>query len=392
MSTLHPIDLKPDSDRRIKAGHLWIFSNELKDGFQNLESGEIVEVRAAGGGFVGMATLNPHSLIAARLLTRNREDIGEDFFRQRIRVAHELRISLFGADEHYCRLIYSESDGLPGLIVDRFHDLFVVQALTAGIERLLPLIISALQAELQVKAILLANDSAMRELEGLPLRRELVVGDYEWPLHFVQDEVRLLADSLHGQKTGYFFDQRMNRRLLQQFLPPGANALDLFSYTGSFGLYALHAGAGHVTFVDASVPALDLAKQAAVLNGGAARASFIKADIFPWLKDHAETYDVVIVDPPALAKSRTKVGAALRAYRDLNARAMARVKSGGLLATSSCSGLVASAAWREALREAARKTGKSLRVISQGAQAPDHPILVAMPETEYLKFLIAIVN
>ena len=392
MSTLKQVFLKPGSDRRVRDGHLWIFSNELKDGFQEMETGAVVEVRDAGGGMIGIGTLNPHSLIAARLLARERADIDEGFFRSRVRAAAQLRTQLCGDDARYCRLIYSESDGLPGLIVDRFDDLFVMQGLTAGMERLLPMIISALKSELQVKAIVLANDSAMRELEGLPLSRSLIDGNYEFPFQFEQDGVSLLTDPLRGQKTGYFFDQRMNRQLLQRFLPRAAAVLDLFCYTGSLGLYALKAGASHVTFVDASAFALELAKQAAALNHGTNCTSFIKEDIFPWLKEHSELYDAVIVDPPALVKSRTKVSAALRAYRDLNARAMARVRDGGLLATSSCSGLVAPGAWREALREAARKAGKMLRVISQGSQAPDHPTLAAMPETEYLKFLIAIVN
>ncbi len=392
MSPSPKIFLKPDSDRRVRDGHLWIFSNELRDGFQEIPPGELVEIRDAGGGFIGIGTLNPHSLIAVRLLTRTREEIDEAFLRVRIRSALDLRSRLLGTNERYYRLIYSESDGLSGLIVDRFGDLLVVQSLTAGMEKLLPIVISALQSELHPRAILLANDSGVRELEGLPLERKFAVGEYELPLQFVQDDVTLLADPLSGQKTGFFFDQRLNRRLVRDFLSANATVLDLFSYTGSFGLYALKGGAGHVTFVDSSATALDMAKRAADLNQATARSSFLKEDIFPWLKDHTEIYDVVIVDPPALAKSRTKVGPALRAYRDLNARAIARVKSGGLLATSSCSGLVTSAAWREALRDAARKAGRTLRLVSQGSQAPDHPILAAMPETEYIKFVIAVVS
>ncbi len=392
MPSLPKIFLRPESDRRARGGHLWIFSNELRDGFQDIPPGELVEIRDAGGGLIGIGTLNPHSLIAARLLTRSREEIDEPFLRARVRSALDLRSRLLGTNERCYRLIYSESDALPGLIVDRFADLLVVQSLTAGMEKLLPLVISALQSELSPHAVLLANDSGVRELEGLALERKFAVGEYEFPLQFQQDGVSLLADPLGGQKTGFFFDQRMNRRLVRDFLPANATVLDLFSYTGSFGLYALQGGANHVTFVDSSAPALDIAKRAAGLNHAADRSSFLKEDIFPWLKDHAETYEMVIVDPPALAKSRTKVGPALRAYRDLNARAIASVKSGGVLATSSCSGLVTESAWREALRDAARKAGRTLRVVSQGSQAPDHPILAAMPETEYLKFALAVVS
>ena len=392
MSSLPKIYLKPDSDRRVRAGHLWVFSNELKDGFQEFTAGDLAELRDAGGAFLGIATLNPHSLIAARILSHQQVEINAEFFRSRIHAALGLRQRMFGDEERYYRLIFSESDGLPGLIVDRFDDLLVVQSLAAGMEKLLPLVLDTLESEVSPKAILLANDSSMREFEGLPLVREMARGDYEFPLKVAQDGLVVLADPLKGQKTGFFFDQRMSRRLLKQFVQSCSTVLDLFSYTGSFGLYALHGGAKHVTFVDSSAPALELAKQSAELNGYGNRASFVKEDIFPWLKEHPDSYDVVIVDPPALAKSRAKVGAAIRAYRDLNARALARVRSGGLLATSSCSGLVSPTAWRDALREAAKKAGKSVRIISQGSQAPDHPILTAMPETEYLKFLIAVVS
>ena len=357
-----------------------------------MEPGEIVEIRDAAGGVVGIGTLNPHSLIAARLLTRAREEIDEAFFRTRIGAAAELRRRLLGPEDRYHRLIYSESDGLPGLIVDRFDDLLVVQSLTAGIENLLPLIVYALQQEMNPSSILFANDSPVRELEGLPLLRSFAIGSHEMPVRVEQDGVVVFADPLAGQKTGYFFDQRFNRRMVRDFLPSNANVLDLFSYTGAFGLYALQGGARHVTFVDSSEAALRLVRRAVEHANAAESATLIETDIFPWLKDHEETYDVVIVDPPALAKSRAKVGAALRAYRDLNARAMARVRPGGLLATSSCSGLVSAAAWRETLREGAHKAGKSLQIISQGSQAPDHPILAAMPETEYLKFAVAVVT
>jgi 23S rRNA (cytosine1962-C5)-methyltransferase len=386
------VSLRPDADHRIRAGHLWVFSNELQDGFQERTPGELIELLDASGKFVGIGTVNSHSLIAVRLLTRSRKQIDTEFFRSRIRAAIQLRERVYGPSDTAYRLIYSESDGLPGLIVDRFGDVLVVQSLTAGMEKLLDIILQVMSEELHPRGIVLANDSPVREFEGLPLKREIASGNFDLPLRFEQDGITFLSDPISGQKTGFYFDQHLNRRLVQQYLAAGVTVLDLFSYTGAFGLYALKAGASHVTFVDDSEKALGLARQSVSENGWEKRAQFIKQDIFPWLSSVTETYDVVIVDPPALAKSRSKVSSALRAYRDLNARAMARVKPGGLLATSSCSGLVASIAWREALRDAARKAGKRMRIIAQGSQAPDHPILAAMPETEYLKFAIAVVD
>lgn len=390
-SDLARVVLKQGADHRIRAGHLWIFSNELEDGFQQIPPGEVVEVLDYRRRFLGIGTVNPHSLITVRLLSREWLPIDQNFFRARFEAALALRQSLPEASD-YCRLVYSEADFLPGLIVDRLGDVLVLQSSTAGMDRLLPLIVQALVDLLSPSAIIAANDIHARELEGLPLKREILYGSFEGLKSFVQDGIHLLADPLHGQKTGFFYDQRFNRKLLASIIQPGHSVLDLFCYTGGFGLYALAAGAGKVTFVDASESALAIALEAVSRNGWLAHAEFLKADIFPFLKDHAQQYDVVVLDPPALAKSRTKVPAALRAYRDLNARALTRVTPGGFFATSSCSGLVQSNAWRETLREASFKANRPLRLLLHGAQAPDHPILASMAETEYLKFAVSTVG
>ena len=206
---------------------------------------------------------------------------------------------------------------------------------------------------------------------------------------FEQDGLRLLADPIAGQKTGYFLDQRLNRKLTQSFVRGGEEFLDLFCYTGAFGAYALQAGVATSTYVDGSERALSLVKQVVLMNGFEERARYVKTDIFDWLKDVAQQYDIVSLDPPALAKSRSKATVALRAYRDLNARAMKWVKPGGLLLTSSCSGLISRVNWRKALEEAAFKSRRTVRFLAFGTQAPDHPVLAAMPETEYLKFAVA---
>jgi 23S rRNA (cytosine1962-C5)-methyltransferase len=386
------VRLRKGADHRLRFGHLWVFSNELQDGFQTLEPGQLVDVVDFRGSFLGRGAVNPHSLIAVRLFTRKSEAVDESFLRVRIQQAAQLREKLLGADAKVCRLVYSESDGLPGLIVDRFEDVLALQSNTAGMDRLQPQVIGALISFFSPRAMVAANDAPVRELEGLPLERKLVYGALDGKVRFEQDGITFLADPLGGQKTGFFLDQRFNRRLAASFVRPSDRVLDLFCYTGGFGLYALKAGTAQVTFVDASESALAVAREAVEANGFSERAEFIKADIFEMLKEPGEPFDMVILDPPALAKSRTKVPVALRAYRDLNARAMTRVAPGGILATASCSGLVHADYWLESLREAAHKAGRNLRIVARGSQSPDHPVLSSMPETEYLKFAVGVVD
>ncbi|MBU0509647.1 class I SAM-dependent rRNA methyltransferase [bacterium] len=385
------VRLRAGADKRLRAGHLWIFSNELEDGFQELEPGASVEVLDHRGRFVGVGTVNPHSLIAVRLLSHDRVEIGESFLRERIAAAAALRERLLPG-EKICRLIYGESDGLPGLIVDRFCGVLVLQSNTAGMDGLLPVIVSLLSEMFAPQAIVAANDAAVRELEGIRIYREVAYGSLEGLIAVEQDGLTFAIDPLHGQKTGFFLDQRWNRRMLASFVRPGDRILDLFSYSGGFGMYALRAGAGHVTFVDSSQAALDLIVENARRNGFADRVTVERADVFEFVKSPSGTFEVVVLDPPALAKGRKNVPAALRAYRDLNARAMSWLVPGGILATASCSGLVHVDSWLESLREAARKADRNLRFIARGGQSPDHPVLAAMPETEYLKFMVGVAD
>lgn len=365
-----------------------MFSNELQDGFQAQEPGSLVNVLDGQGRLYGIGTINPHSLIAVRLLTREDEAIDKQFVFARLDRARAMRVKVMGGDR-VCRLFFSEADELPGFIVDRFERLVVLQSLTAGSDRLMEHVIEWIQDRLKPDAVVAANDSSMRALEGLQQERKVICGEIDETVPFQQDDLTLLADPIKGQKTGYFLDQRLNRKLMQTMLRGGESVLDLFCYTGAFGLYALKAGAGHVTFVDGSERALELVKQVVKMNGYESRASYMKADIFEWLKSGGDQFDVVSVDPPALAKSRSKATIALRAYRDLNARAMKWVKPGGLLLTSSCSGLISRVNWRNALEEAAFKSRRNVRFLAFGTQSPDHPVLAAMPETEYLKFVVA---
>jgi len=388
---MQAVRLKAGADKRLRDGHLWIFSNELKDGFQNLAAGEAVEVYDHKSNFVGIGTVNPHSLIAVRLFSREKIEIGEAFLRERIGRAAALRERLIPG-ERVCRLIYGESDGLPGLVVDRYGDVLVVQSNTAGMDRLLPIVMKILVETFVPRAIVAANDASVRELEGIRLYREVIHGVLDAPFPVEQDGLRFLADPLSGQKTGLFLDQSWNRRQFASFVRLGDRVLDLFCYSGGFGLHALKAGAANVTFVDSSQTALDMAVENARLNGYGERISLVKADVFEFVKTPSERFEAVVLDPPALAKGRKNVPAALRGYRDLNARAMGWVNNGCILATASCSGLVHVDSWIKSLREAARKSGRNLRFITRGGQPPDHPILASMPETEYLKFVVGVVD
>lgn len=378
------VHLAESVSERLRLGHLWIFANELALGFQDVSPGAMVEVRDAGDGFLGIGTCNPHSLIAVRLFARERMEIDEAFFRKRLIAALKLREIVFPNEKAY-RLIFSEGDGLPGLIVDRYNDFFVLLPLTAGMEILLPQVQEALRTIFPDAKMLVRRDSAARAHEGLPIEES--PSSSESPVEIEQDGIRFLCDLWQGQKTGFFFDQRTNRRILAGFCPRG-DVLDLFCYTGGFGFYALKAGAARVLAVDSSEAALTLASEGARRNGFDARWQSVRADVFEWLKTNREEYDWVILDPPALIQKRSKIREGERGYRDLNARAMQRVRPGGFLATSSCSGLLPRARWIEMLADAARKSKRQAVLIREGTQAPDHPVLPAMPETNYLKFAI----
>jgi 23S rRNA (cytosine1962-C5)-methyltransferase len=389
MCSIYPnVVLKKGAESRVFGGHLWIFSNELQDGFQSLQPGQYVRVVDSRDRFYGVGSVNPHSLISVRLFSRDDVTVDRDCVWEKLDAALNARQKMFG-DDRVCRVVFSEADGLPGIIVDRFGELVVYQVLTAGAEALVKYLEEWIVERLGAMIVVAANDSSMRALEGLAQERKVVRGEIDETYVFEQDGLKLLADPVLGQKTGYFLDQRLNRKLTQSFVRGGEEFLDLFCYTGAFGLYALSGGVANATFVDGSERALSLVKNVVAMNDFSQRSEFVKADIFEWLKEPVKQYDIVSLDPPALAKNRSKATVALRAYRDLNARAMKWVKPGGLLLTSSCSGLISRVNWRKSLEEAAFKSRRNVRFLAFGTQAPDHPVLAAMPETEYLKFAIA---
>jgi len=375
---------------RLRRGHPWVFSNEVRGRVADLEPGGIVEIEDGHGAYLGTAYVNPRSLILGRVLSTSREAIDQGFFRARIRRALELRERLFPGGSAY-RLVYGEGDGLPGLVVDRYGDVLAVQAATLGIDRRLQTIADALEEVLRPRAIVERSDLPVRALEGLEPRKGVIRGSLNGTVAIEEGGVRFEVDLLAGQKTGFYFDQRDNRAALAR-LARGAEVLDVFCYLGAWGLTAARAGAKHVTLVDAAPEALAAARRNAEGNDLAGSCEFLEADAFEALAalDRARRrFDVVVLDPPAFVKSRKRLSEGIRGYRDLNARAVRLVRDGGLLATSSCSYHLAPDLFDGLLADAVGRSRRRATVLHRGGQGPDHPVPLLLPETAYLKCVIA---
>ncbi len=373
---------------RIIAGHPWVFSNELLNSPKGYEPGELVEIEGKDGAFFGIGYINPCSLISVRLLTRKKEEIDAGFFKRRISDALFYR-ERFYKDADSFRAVFSEGDFLPGLIVDKYNWCVSVQMLTAGMEKLSPVVLEAIEDILKPSVIVMRNDSNSRILEGLPLEKKILKGSIE-TLPVIKDgDAVFEVDPLGGQKTGFFLDQALNRRAFAELAGSGT-ALDLFCYTGAWAVAIAKKGAS-VTGVDSSASAIAQAQRNADLNGVSGNCSFVKADVFDFVKNEVKErreYDAIVLDPPAFVKSKANLKEAARAYRDINAAAMRLVKRRGLLATSSCSYHMDKELFAETLRQSAKDAGKTIRLIEARSQAPDHPILLHVPETEYLKCFI----
>ncbi|HHE31212.1 MAG TPA: class I SAM-dependent rRNA methyltransferase [Chlorobaculum parvum] len=386
---MHTLYLKPKEHRRLLSGHLWVFSNELKEVPRDIAAGETVQLFTNDGRLLGTGFFNPHSLIAFRLLTRDETQPDREFFRNKIREALKLREKIYPESEtNAWRLVHGESDGLPGLVIDRFDKAFVLQSFSAGMENRLPIIAEVLRELFDPKAIVLRNESPLRELEGLPLYKEMLLGDENDAWQVINDDgISYRVNILEGQKTGFFLDQRENRRHIRKYAVD-ADVLDVYTNDGGFALNAMHAGARSTTMVDISQDALQRAKQNARMNG-LEKFSIVADDAFATLgrlKQENHSYDLVILDPPSFTKSRKTVPTALKAYTKLNRLGLRLVKNEGFLATASCSHHVSEEDFLAAVQLGALHAGKQLRLISRNAQPPDHPILLAMPETSYLKF------
>jgi 23S rRNA (cytosine1962-C5)-methyltransferase len=399
---LPALRLKRNEDRRLHAGHLWIFSNEVdtqQTPLTKFKPGELVRVFAHNDRALGLAYVNPKSLISARVLsTWTPPDTG--WLAGRIRKALALRERLYS--QPYYRLVYGESDGLPGLVVDRYGSACVVQIGTAGMEELKPQIQEALIQVLGCEVLLFKNDSSAREMEGLPSYVEAAKGKFDALSRVVEDGLEFQAPLAEGQKTGWFFDQAANRRALTRYVRKGARVLDVFSYVGAWGVRAAHSGAAEVLCVDSSAAALELAASNAELNGGkaggsgkAGKLTTLKGDAFDVLEDLAKKrarFDVVIIDPPAFAKRKKDLPKALAAYKRLNQLAMQVLADEGILVSCSCSYHVSAEDLQDAIAKAARGADRHLQILEMGGQAPDHPVHPAIPETRYLKAYFCRVN
>ncbi len=392
--SLAAVTLKKGEGRTLKAGGAWIYDNEISSIEGAYENGDIVEVRDFNGYYLGCGYINTESRITVRILSRKKDVvIDEAFMEQRVRDAWEYRRQ--SIDISNCRVIFGEADFLPGIVVDKFSDVLVVECLTLGMERWKGILVEALKKVLGEDGILVRgvyerSDAKVRLQEGLERIKGFMGEPFDTKVEIVENGVRYLVDVEEGQKTGFFLDQKNNRAAVRRFCK-GGRVLDCFTHTGSFALNAGMAGAESVLGVDASQAAIDQAEENARLNHLEDRVRFRCADVFdllPELEEAGEKYDVVILDPPAFTKSRNSVKNAVKGYREINLRGMKLVRDGGFLATCSCSHFMEPELFAKTIREAAVGARKRLRQVEFRTQGPDHPILWAADQSYYLKFYI----
>lgn len=391
-----PLRLKKHEEKRLKSGHVWIYSNEIDTAqtpLSQFQPGQIVKIIDSQSHPLGLGYINPHTLLCARLLTRDVvSSIDQNFFAQRLQHALSLRSTLF--DQPFYRLIYGESDGLPGLIIDRYGDHLVVQITTAGMEALKIPLLDALRTVLKPNSILWRNDHSMRSVEGLSEYVEAALGEPPSALELVENKVRFNISVWHGQKTGWFYDHRQNRAALKDYVH-NRRVLDLFSYVGGWSIQAAVFGASEVWAVDASANALDKLRENAILNGVEKRVHVLHGDVFDQLKilcDNKEKFDVIILDPPAFIKKRKDEKQGLIAYKRVNEIALRLLNLGGFFISSSCSQHLSQNHLRQIVLAGSIKNKCDLRILGYGGQGPDHPIHPAIPETEYLKTLFCHIN
>lgn len=388
MTSLATLTLKPRADKRAAQGHPWIYSNEIEmsPALTALTPGTPVEVQGPGGS-LGLAFFNPRPLIAARLLGAVTDLSVKEIIGMRIDAALTLRERLF--PEPFYRLVHAEGDSLPGLIIDRYGDVLVVQANVAGMDRNLEAIAAHLVARLNPAAIIARNDSPSRDLEGLTREVRLLHGTLSGPVEVLENGVRYRADVGEGQKTGWFYDHRQTRAHMAA-LTQGARVLDLYSHTGAFGILCAVQGAESVAAVDRSAPALALAKAAAEGAGVAERMSFHKGDAFAALEHFARTgtvFDAIIADPPAFVKSRKDLKSGIKGYRKLARLCAPVLAPGGVLLSASCSHLVDTESFRTQTVRGLADASRTGRILRSGGAGPDHPVHLHLPETAYLKTL-----
>ncbi|MBO4484489.1 MAG: class I SAM-dependent rRNA methyltransferase [Lachnospiraceae bacterium] len=386
--------LKKGEGRSLKSGGLWVYDNEIASVIGTGDNGCLVRVNDFDGYPMGVGFINDNSKIRVRMLTRRKDtEVNEEFLRMRVRAAWEYRKKV--VDTSSCRLVFGEADWLPGLTVDKYEDVLVVESLALGMDRMKKLVLDLLCEELakdgiKIRGIYERSDAKVRELEGMERVKGFLSEPFDPIVQITENGVKYEVDVANGQKTGFFLDQKYNRKAMQG-LCKGATVLDCFTHTGSFALNAGYAGAAEVLGVDASELAVRQAERNAALNGLSDRVHFMVADVLDLLPKFAEEgrkYDVVILDPPAFTKSREATKNAIKGYREINMKGLRLVKDGGYFATCSCSHFMTQELLRETIAQATQSVHKRLRQIEFRTQAPDHPILWSADESYYLKFFI----
>ncbi len=388
------VTLKKGEGRTLKAGSAWVYDNEIDSIMGSFENGDIVTVHDFDGYFLGYGFINTKSKITVRILSRKKDTVIDDvFLEERVQAAWDYRKQVI--DTGSCRLIFGEADFLPGIVVDKFADVLVVESLALGIDKLKQQILDAVKRVLAKDGITVCgiyerSDAKVREQEGMERYKGFIGEPFDTRVEIVENGVKYIVDVEDGQKTGFFLDQKKNRAAMHSVCK-GKRVLDCFTHTGSFALNAGIAGATEVIGVDASELGVEQARENARLNGLEDKVSFVCADVFdflPALEEKGEKFDVVILDPPAFTKSRNSIKNAVKGYREINVRGMKLVKDGGFLATCSCSHFMDPELFHKTIMEAARGAHKRLRQVEFRTQAPDHPILWAADSSYYLKFFI----
>ncbi len=388
------VTLKKGEGRMLKAGGMWVYDNEIASIAGTFENGDLVAVHDFDGFAMGRGFINTASKIRVRMMTRNAaQEIDSDFIRMRVSNAWNYRKKTVDTDS--CRLIFGEADFLPGIVVDKFSDVLVVESLALGIDRMKGMILDAVKEVLaedgiEIRGVYERSDAKVREQEGMQRFKGFIGAEFDTNVPIVENGVRYLVDVCNGQKTGFFLDQKYNRQAIRRFCKD-ADVLDCFTHTGSFALNAAAAGAASVLGVDASESGVAQARRNTQLNGVEDRVRFACRDVFellPELEQQGKRFDVVILDPPAFTKSRSSVKNAVKGYREINLRGMRLVRDGGFLATCSCSHFMTYELFTQTLQQAARSAHRRLRQVEFRTQAPDHPILWAAQESYYLKFYI----
>ncbi|HWP82092.1 MAG TPA: class I SAM-dependent rRNA methyltransferase [Bacteroidota bacterium] len=381
------IILRKNEEHRLLAGHQWIFSNEIKSIAGNPDPGDVVEVHRHDGKFLGTGFFNPHSLIALRFLSNDHEEVSFHFFEKRISKALSLRKRIYPNSECF-RLVHGESDFLPGLIIDKYNEFLAIQTLSAGMDRRLTLICDVLESLFHPKAIVERNESPLRSLEHLEARKGVLRGTPDQTI-ISEYGAKFKIDVMTGQKTGFFLDQRENRRAIRRYVKD-LSVLDCFCNEGGFAIHAFHGGAKVVRGIDSSELAVAKAKVNCTIND-VQNVTFELADVFEKLKDmngRNERFDVVILDPPSFVRNKKSIATALRGYKQINTLALGLLNSGGFLVTASCSHHVTEETFLATIEQAAHSADRKLQLLEFAGAGPDHPVIAAMPETKYLKFAI----